>query len=155
MQTNKILLCLIVPLLALSCKQEPPQLAANEKPDDNRFTKITLTEGMDEPMAMEFLPEGRIIIVERKGGVKIFDEVSGRMTLVTTIPVNTKYTNKEGRTREAEEGLMGVVAHPDFEQNHWIYMYYADPDDSKHVLVRWELNDYTLNPSSKTVVLFC
>ncbi|MFM1879186.1 MAG: hypothetical protein RLZZ241_2052 [Bacteroidota bacterium] len=153
MRLRKLLLLGIVPLIALSCKNEPPQLAANEKPDDNRFTKITLTEGMDEPMAMEFLPGGRIIIVERKGGVKIFDEASGRMTLVTTIPVNTKYTNKEGRTREAEEGLMGVVAHPDFEQNHWIYLYYADPDDSKHVLVRWELNDYTLDPASKTVVL--
>ena len=153
MRPHQLLLLAIVPFLALSCKKEPPQLAANEKPDDNRFAKITLTEGMDEPMAMEFLPGGRIIIVERKGGVKIFDEASGRMTLVSTIPVNTKYTNKEGRTREAEEGLMGVVAHPDFEQNHWIYLYYADPDDSKHVLVRWELNDYTLEPASKTVVL--
>ena len=153
MQTKKILLLAIVPLLALSCKKEPPQLADNEKPDDNRFTKITLTEGMDEPMSMDFLPGGKIILVERKGGVKIFDEASGYMSLVTTIPVNTKYTNKEGRVREAEEGLMGVVVHPDFEKNHWIYLYYADADDSKHVLARWELNGNTLVADSKMVVL--
>lgn len=145
---------LLVVSVILSCgKQSPPELAANEKPDDNRFTKITLFEGMDEPMAMDFLPGGRIIIVERKGGIKIFDESTGRMTLVTTLPVNTKYINKEGRVREAEEGLMGVVAHPDFEENHWIYLYYAHPDDSKHVLTRWELDNYTLKADTETTVL--
>lgn len=123
------------------------------KPDDNRFTAVTLTEGMDEPMEMTFLPGDKILFVERKGGVKIFDQNTKEVTLVATIPVNTKYTNKEGVTREAEEGLMGVIAHPDYEKNHWIYMYYADPNDNKHVLARWELRGNELVESSKKIVL--
>ncbi len=123
------------------------------KPEDNRFTKVVLTEGMDEPMEMAFLPENRVLIVERKGGVKTFDEKTGEMTLVATIPVNTKYTNKEGVVREAEEGLMGVIAHPDYATNHWVYLYYADPADSKHVLARWELKGNELVESSKKIVL--
>ena len=62
----------------LSCKPEDDPTI---KPEDNRFTKVVLTEGMDEPMEMTFLPENRVLIVERKGGVKIFDEKTGEMTL--------------------------------------------------------------------------
>ncbi|OOG76817.1 PQQ-dependent sugar dehydrogenase [Algoriphagus sp. A40] len=134
----------------LSCKREE---VSTIKPDDNRFTKVVLTEGMDEPMEMTFLPENRVLIVERKGGVKIFDEKTGEMTLVATIPVNTKYTNKEGVIREAEEGLMGVIAHPDYATNNWIYMYYADSADAKHVLARWELKGNELVASSKKVIM--
>lgn len=135
-----------------SCSQpEPPE--SKEKPEDNRFTKVVLTEGMDEPMEMTFLPGKKILFVERKGAVKILDENTGEITLVATIPVNTKYTNKEGVVREAEEGLMGVIAHPDFEKNHWIYLYYADPDDSQHILTRWELDGNTLVESSEKVLL--
>lgn len=136
----------------LACKPEPAE-DPSIKPEDNRFTKVVLTEGMDEPMEMAFLPGGKILFVERKGGVKILDEATREVTLVATIPVNTKYTNKQGVVREAEEGLMGVVAHPDFEKNHWVYLYYADPTDAKHVLVRWELKDNQLVESTKKIVL--
>lgn len=91
--------------------------------------------------------------MERKGGVKIFDEKTGEMSLIATIPVNTKYTNKEGRVREAEEGLMGVIAHPDFAKNSWIYKYYADPAEAKHVLARWELHGDSLYGDTKKVIL--
>jgi cytochrome c len=138
-------------LILFSCNQENSD--SGEKPDDNRFTKVVLSEGMDEPMEMTFLPGKRILLVERKGGVKIFDENTGTMTQIATIPVNTKYTNKEGVVREAEEGLMGVIAHPDYAKNNWIFMYYADPDEAKHVLARWELKGDVLVESSKKVVL--
>ena len=141
---------LLVALALFSCNtSDDPSI----KPEDNRFTKVVLTEGMDEPMEMTFLPNNRVLVVERKGGVKIIDESTGEITLVATIPVNTKYTNKEGVTREAEEGLMGVIAHPDYATNNWIYLYYADPTDSKHVLARWELVGNELVESSKKIVL--
>ncbi len=147
---RKVLPVLFITLGFFSCK---PEDDPSVKPEDNRFTKVVLTEGMDEPMEMTFLPENRVLIVERKGGVKIFDEKTGEMTLVATIPVNTKYTNKEGVVREAEEGLMGVIAHPDYAKNNWIYMYYADSADAKHVLARWELKGNELVASSKKIVL--
>jgi cytochrome c len=136
----------------MACKPESEE-DPTIKPEDNRFTKVVLTEGMDEPMEMSFLPGGKILFVERKGGVKILDENTREVTLVATIPVNTKYTNKEGVTREAEEGLMGVIAHPDYAKNNWIYLYYADPTDSKHVLARYELRGNELVESSKKIVL--
>jgi len=124
-------------------------------PDPNRFKKVVLTEAgkFDEPMEMTFLPGNRIVIVERKGGVKVVDTKTGAVKLIATIPVNTKYKNKQGQVREAEEGLMGVVADPNYAQNHWIYLYYADPNETKHVLTRWELIGDELKLDSKKVVL--
>jgi cytochrome c len=152
--TSRSALAWVAAILVLvqSCKQTETQ-NTNEPPEDNRFTKVVLTEGMDEPMEMTFLPNSRVLFVERKGGVKILDENTGEVTLVATLPVNTKYTNKEGRVREAEEGLMGVIAHPNYKENSWIYMYYADPDTPKHVLARWELRGDSLYASTKKVML--
>ena len=147
---SKLSLILLLALSLFSCESsDDPTL----KPEENRFTKVVLANGMDEPMEMTFLPDNRVLIVERKGGVKIIIEITGEITLVATIPVNTKYTNKAGVVREAEEGLMGVIAHPDYVTNHWIYLYYADPTDSKHVLARWELVGNELIESSKKIVL--
>ena len=147
---SKLSLILLLVLSLFSCESsDDPTL----KPEENRFTKVVLANGMDEPMEMTFLPDNRVLIVERKGGVKIINEITGEITLVATIPVNTKYTNKAGAVREAEEGLMGVIAHPDYVTNHWIYLYYADPTDSKHVLARWELVGNELIESSKKIVL--
>lgn len=147
---SKLSLILLLALSLFSCESsDDPTL----KPEENRFTKVVLANGMDEPMEMTFLPDNRVLIVERKGGVKIINEITGEITLVATIPVNTKYTNKAGAVREAEEGLMGVIAHPDYVTNHWIYLYYADPTDSKHVLARWELVGNELIESSKKIVL--
>jgi cytochrome c len=138
--------------LILSCNQNKTP-GDKEKPEDNRFTKRVLVEGFDEPMAMTFLADGHILIVERKGGLKSFNTKTNQLKLVATIPVNTKYTSKEGVVSEAEEGLVGIVAHPDFKNNHWIYMYYADPKDTKHVLARWEFHDDSLYASTKKILM--
>lgn len=132
-----------------------PNRPEGAPPDANRFTQVPLTADgkLDEPMEMTFLPDGRALIVERKGGLKSVDLKTGDVKLLATISVNTKYKNKAGQVREAEEGLMGVIVHPKFSENHWIYMYYADPTDTKHVLARWELKGDELVASSKKVML--
>jgi len=142
----------VLTLTLVSCRQNESS-GTNQKPEDNRFTKVVLTQGFDEPMAMTFTSEGRVLIVERTGAVKTFNTKTNEVKTVTTIPVNTKYTSKEGVVSEAEEGLMGIIVHPHFAKNHWIYMYYADPADTKHVLARWELHGDSLYGSTKKILL--
>ena len=122
-------------------------------PDENRFTKSVLTEKLDEPMEITFLPDKRILFVERKGNLKAYDPKTKEVSVLATIPVNTKYTNRQGQVREAEEGLMGLIADPNYAKNNWIYMYYADPSEKKHVLARWELKGNELVEASKKIVL--
>lgn len=138
---------------SLSCGQ--PGYAQQEDTDHSRFTPVVLTEGatLDEPMAFEVLKDGRVFIIERKGDLKLYDPATQAVNTVFTQPVNTKYTNKEGEQREAEEGLVGMTVHPDFENKPWVYLLYADPDEPKHVFARWDFKDGTLDPATKKVVL--
>ncbi|WP_428655721.1 PQQ-dependent sugar dehydrogenase [Runella sp.] len=138
-------------LIALGARL--PAYSQSPLPEENRFTKSILTEKLDEPMEMTFLPDKRILFVERKGNLKAYDPKTKEVTVLATIPVNTKYTNRQGQVREAEEGLMGLIADPNYAKNNWIYMYYADPTDKKHVLARWELKGDELVEASKKVVL--
>ncbi len=128
-------------------------LENNDKPDDNRFTQVTLATGLDEPMEMACLPNEKVILVERKGAVKIIDEKTKEVSEAGFIEVNTKYTNKAGHVREAEEGLMGISLDPNFASNHWIYLYYADPIVNRHVLSRFVLEDDVINMESEKQIL--
>ena len=142
-------------LFAIASCQHQQGVSGNTLPEVNRFTTSILSSpgALEEPMAFTFVNENEILIVERRGGVKAFDIAAREMKTVGHVPVNTKYVNKEGQSREAEEGLMGIVAHPQYEQNNWIFMHYADPDEPKHVVARWEYNDGSVNDASKTVLI--
>jgi len=123
-------------------------------PEANRFTKVVLAEKLNEPMEMTFLPDGRMLWVERKGIIKLIHPETRQITEVGTIPVSTKYTPKTGSKTEAEDGLLGITLDPDFSRNHWVYLYYSpEGDEPKNVLTRYELRADKLVESSKKVVL--
>ncbi|MBC3788236.1 PQQ-dependent sugar dehydrogenase [Spirosoma utsteinense] len=115
-----------------------------EKPDETRFTPVVVAEDLDEPMAFEVLKDGTAFIIERKGTLKKWDPATQTVDLIATLPVNTKYTSAQGKVSEAEEGLLGLSLDPKFEQNHFMYLYYAHPTEKKHLLTRWELRDNKL-----------
>ena len=152
LHSGKIII--ITMLMFLSCSKKYEK-ATTISPEENRFTTTVLTKPgeLDEPMEMTFLNDGRMLFVERKGNLKSFDSKTGIVKKLGFIPVNRKYTSKEGKVTEAEEGLMGVIAHPDFDKNNWIYMYYADTAEAKHVLARWELHGDSLYAATKKIVL--
>ncbi|HYN09414.1 MAG TPA: PQQ-dependent sugar dehydrogenase [Vicinamibacterales bacterium] len=142
-------------MIALALKGRPTSVQP-AKPDENRFTPVVLVPGgeLDEPMAFEVVPDGRVYIIERKGGLKVYDPQTKRVKLIATLPVNTKYTNAAGVAREAEEGLLGLTLDPNFAQTRWVYMLYAHPSALKHVLARWVLrDDDTLVEDSEVAVL--
>ena len=152
--SSSYLRILFLTCVIFSCKNGNNN-ADRTPPEENRFTTTIITQpgALDEPMEMVITNDERILFVERKGALKSFDLNTNQMKTITTIPVNTKYTSKEGRVTEAEEGLMGIVADPNFDKNHWIYMYYADTAEVKHVLARWELHGDSLYESTKKIIL--
>jgi len=138
-----------------SCNGPETKITDNKKPDDNRFTAVVLTQmgDFDEPMNFEVLKDGKVYINERKGALKMFDPVSKTVTVIGTIPVNTKYTSAAGVVTEAEEGFMGFTVDPQFEKNLWAYLFYAHPTVKKDVLSRWKIIDDKLVPGSEKVLL--
>ncbi|MDB5243729.1 MAG: cytochrome, partial [Spirosoma sp.] len=123
-------------------------------PEENRFSKVVLAEKLNEPMELVVLPDSRVLVVERKGDVKLFSPLTGKLNLIAHIPVNTKVTDKEGKVGEDEGGLLGITKDPKFPQNHWLYLYYSpEGKEAKNSVVRYELKGDELVMSSKKVIL--
>lgn len=125
-----------------------------KKPEDNRFTKVVLAQKLEEPMQFQILNDGRVIFAERKGKLKVYNPIDGQVKIIADFAVSTKYVNKAGEVSEGEDGLQGVILDPEFEKNHWIYIYFSPAgDDPKNVLARYEWLGEDLNVASKKVLL--
>ncbi|ADQ16874.1 cytochrome c class I [Leadbetterella byssophila DSM 17132] len=112
---------------------------SKSRPEENRFTKVVLAERLDEPMELSVLDEERVMFIQRKGEIKLFNIKTGELKELAKLPVSTKYTSKTGEQREAEDGLLGLSKDPNFAKNHWIYLYYSHPEKSANVLARYEM----------------
>lgn len=124
-------------------------------PEENRFSKVVLDFNLDEPTEMAVLPNGNILFLERKGKVKLYNKTTKRTAVIAEIPVSTKYNpDEKGEQREAEDGLLGLALDPDFEYNHWVYLFYSPAgDDPKNILTRYTLRGDRLDLASKKVML--
>jgi len=123
------------------------------RPEENRFAKVILEEKLDEPMELTVLNDGRVLFIQRKGQVRIYNTKTKELKTIATIPVSLKYKNKQGKESMGEDGLLGLNKDPAFAQNHWIYLYYSVPEEPKNVLARFELRGDELLMESKKVLL--
>jgi glucose/arabinose dehydrogenase len=69
-----------------------------------------------EPWAMTFLPDGRLLVTEKKGALKLMDR-AGRIGTIAGTP-EVSYGG--------QGGLGDVVLHPDFASNNLIYLSWAE-----------------------------
>ena len=75
------------------------------RPDQNRFTRTVLVEGLNEPMQMEFDTAGRVYWIERSnGGIRQLDEKTGKVDLLGTIP----------NQNAGDSGFIGFLLDRDF-----------------------------------------
>jgi cytochrome c len=120
------------------------------RPEENRFTRIVLAEKLEEPVELAVLPGDRVLFVERRGGVHLYTPANGRVRRIATIPVSTKYTDSS----QAEDGLLGVAADPNFAKNGFIYLYYSPAGpEAKNVLARYHMLGDTLHLESRQILL--
>lgn len=86
------------------------------------ITTEVLAEGLENPWSMAFLPDGRILIAERPGRLRIWQQ--GKLLDESISGLPQIWENGQG-------GLLDVVLHPDFENNGWIYLAYATHEGDK------------------------
>jgi cytochrome c len=156
MYTSKYMAVLPALLLLLflttgnACKHHSP-----EKPEENRFEKTVLVRELDEPLQFEILANGRILLAERKGKIKMYDPGSGQVSTIAQIPVRHTFNGiSAGGTDESEDGIQGVLLDPDYEKNHYIYVYYAPLEGTpRNLLVRFKWDGGSLNLSTQKILL--
>lgn len=82
------------------------------------FTVETVAEGLGLPWGMTFLPDGRMLVTEKEGPIKV---VSPDGT------VSAPLTGTPEVCFCGQGGMLDVELHPNFENNRWVYLTYSDP----------------------------
>jgi len=86
-------------------------------PIDPNF-RITPVAELDYPWAMTFLPDGRMLVTEKTGALRIVTQAGKVSAPVAGVP----------KVAYAGQGGMGdVVLHPRFAENGLVYLSYAEP----------------------------
>lgn len=78
---------------------------------------IEAVTAFDEPWAMAFLPDGRMLVTEKKGRLLLVGQDGQRFGGISGLP-NVDYGG--------QGGLGDVVLHPEYETNGWVYLSYAE-----------------------------
>jgi glucose/arabinose dehydrogenase len=83
---------------------------------EHRFLFKTVAENLDAPWSIAFLPDGRMLVTELPGRLRIVEQ--GK--LLTNAVSGTPKVRAQG-----QGGLMDVAVHPGYSSNGWIYLSYA------------------------------
>lgn len=115
-------------------------------PEANRFVVEVLDTYMYEPMEMVIFPDGRVLYLERRGDVKLYNPTVGKTKTIAAFDVSI--------TGNYEDGMLGVALDPDYEKNNWIYINYSPAGDiPKQNVSRFEMIGDSLILSSEKIVL--
>jgi cytochrome c len=120
-------------------------------PDEDRFSKTNLAVGQFfEPTELTVLPNLDILISQRRGEILLYKKGDSVMKQAGLLNVYWK-TNVKGVN--AEEGLLGIKADPNFAKNHYVYIFYSPIDTSVNRLSRFKFENDKLDLQSEKVVL--
>ncbi|HEX4337405.1 MAG TPA: PQQ-dependent sugar dehydrogenase [Polyangiaceae bacterium] len=97
------------------------------------FELSTFMTALELPTALEFLPDGRTVVTEKMGRV-VVRLPNGDHVVAGNLNVDSK----------TEKGLLNVIAHPRFAENHLLIFFYSSagaPDNDKQKISLIRLGD--------------
>jgi glucose/arabinose dehydrogenase len=108
------------------------------------FAETRLASGLDRPTAMALAPDGRIFVCEEKGRLRVIKDGVLLPKSFLTVQVYA----------HGERGLLGVVFDPDFEHNHYVYIYYTARKPFAHNRIsRYVADGDVAKPGSETILV--
>lgn len=84
------------------------------------LTVRPVASGLEHPWGMDFLPDGRILVTERPGRLRIVSQDGALSEPVGGVP--EVFAQGQG-------GLLDVRLDPNYQDTGWIYLTYAEPGD--------------------------
>ncbi|MGD9330591.1 MAG: PQQ-dependent sugar dehydrogenase [Desulfobacterales bacterium] len=100
-------------LPALSAK---PVIIDSDVPVEGGFRRVTLTQGLEHPWSMVWLPNGDLLITERPGRLRLVRD--GRLLADPIAGLPEVYSSGQG-------GLLDLCRHPGFADNGRLFFTYA------------------------------
>lgn len=117
--TMKGFVCLLLMIGVFYVVQGQPVVGSTITTQKQKFILETITTELKSPWGIAFLPDGRILVNEKDGEIRIIK--GGKLLDERIAGVPKVYTNGQG-------GLLDIQLHPDYSKNGWIYLTYAKPD---------------------------
>jgi aldose sugar dehydrogenase len=99
----------------------PDQTRAPEAKSNVAYDVVTVAEGLDHPWGMQFLPDGRMLVTERPGRLRIVSADGKLSPAVEGLPA------VDARN---QGGLLDVLLARDYPTTHLIYWSFAEPHDA-------------------------
>ncbi|MGH9591131.1 MAG: PQQ-dependent sugar dehydrogenase, partial [Terracidiphilus sp.] len=93
--------------------------AGEQKPEPSLPFKMVQVTTLDFPWRIAFLPDGRMLITEKVGGLQLVTQ-QGQKTPVSNVPAVLYH---------GQGGMLGVYLSRHYQQNHYVYLTYAEPGD--------------------------
>jgi glucose/arabinose dehydrogenase len=108
------------------------------------FGQVLVSNGINDPTAMAFAPDGRIFVAQQAGALRVIKNNSLLPTPFISLTVSAT----------GERGLLGIALDPDFQSNNYIYLYYTVPGSPPHNRIsRFTANGDVVSPGSESIVL--
>jgi glucose/arabinose dehydrogenase len=112
--------------LAIACGTAPAQGPAQRSPTPASTSGVvraeTVAGGLEHPWALAFLPDGRMLVTERPGRLRI---------VTPTGTVSAPLTGLPPIAARGQGGLLDVAIDPDFARNRLVYLSFAEPGDNE------------------------
>ena len=83
---------------------------------EHSFRVVTLVPGLEQPWGLAFLPDGRMLVTEKAGRLRVVQDRKLEPRPIAGLPEVTVH---------GQGGLMDVALHPRFADNGWVYFSYA------------------------------
>jgi glucose/arabinose dehydrogenase len=112
---------------ALRALPTPTPLAViPDGPDAVEPHSTVYVNGVAMPVSMVFTPDGRMLFSEVTEGTVRVAERDGDQARLLPNPFIKLEIAKGGET-----GMLGIALDPNYQQNHWVYVYYSEPDPDR------------------------
>jgi glucose/arabinose dehydrogenase len=90
---------------------------------DHKVRAVKVIEGLYHPWGMAFLPDGRMLITERRGTMRIVENGKLLPVSIAGLPEATEH---------GQGGLLDVALHPKFPENGWVYWTFNGKEGGLH-----------------------
>ncbi|HXV85209.1 MAG TPA: PQQ-dependent sugar dehydrogenase [Gemmatimonadales bacterium] len=114
---------LVLPMLALASGMVSVTCAQGARVAESqrhRFRVVTVTDELEHPWGLAFLPDGRMLVTERPGRLR---------TVTPEGQVSAPLGGVPAVAARGQGGLLDVALAPDYAQSRMIYLSYAEPGE--------------------------
>jgi glucose/arabinose dehydrogenase len=116
---------LTLALIATACVAQTPaqngQRSPTPKPSPDPGRVVDVAKGLEHPWALAFLPDGRMLVTERPGRLRIVTRAGKLSVPIGGVPAVVA---------EGQGGLLDVALDPGFAKNQVIYLSFSEPGEN-------------------------